>query len=81
MLTAGISWKRDPPRNPQVKLTFIFIKSNPKVVISMGIWEREVVIGNDEVRDVVQNKKSSPLFITAQNRRAEKRLTQEEKLE
>ena len=47
----------------------------------MGIWEREVVIGNDEVRDVVQNKKSSHFFITAKNRTAEKRLTQEEKLE
>ena len=40
-------------------MTFIFIKSNPKVIISMGIWEREVVIGNDEVRDMVQNKKST----------------------
>lgn len=56
LLTCDISWKRKLPRDPHVKLTFVAIKSNPGVIISIEIQEREQVVENDEVVDVIKYK-------------------------
>lgn len=56
LLTFDISWKRKPPRDPHVKLTFVAIKSNPGVIISTEIQEREQEVENDEVIDVIKCK-------------------------